>query len=234
MRVEVQQLVKRFGDSFSLDIPTLSIEAGQTFGLVGNNGAGKTTFLRILLDLLLPDTGIIKINNWDTSRNDTWKSHVGSYLDSSFLIDYLTPLEFHSFVGSVYGFNKDQTLQNLSPYQNFLPPGALTDATKYIRDLSTGNAKKVGIVAAMFIEPNVLVLDEPFANLDPRSQIALKSLLQHLNQQHGTTLFISSHDLAHVTEICERIAVLENGKIVREIQTSDATLKELEMYFAEG
>ena len=234
MRVEVQHLVKRFGDSFSLDIPSLSIEAGQTFGLVGNNGAGKTTFLRILLDLLLPDAGTIKINDWDTSKTDDWKSHVGSYLDASFLIDYLTPLEFHSFVGSVYGFNKDQTLQNLTPYQNFLPAGALSDSTKYIRDLSTGNAKKVGIVAAMFIQPHVLILDEPFANLDPRSQIALKSVLQHLNQQYGTTLFISSHDLAHVTEICERIAVLENGKIVREIQTSDATLKELELYFAEG
>ena len=234
MRVEVQQLLKRFGDSFALDIPSLCIEAGQTFGLVGNNGAGKTTFLRILLDLLLPDTGTIKIHDWETSKSDEWKSHVGSYLDSSFLIDYLTPLEFHSFVGSVYGYNKEQALQNLTPYQNFLPAGALSDSTKYIRDLSTGNAKKVGIVAAMFIKPNVLILDEPFANLDPRSQIALKNLLQHLNEEHGTTLFISSHDLAHVTEICKHIAVLEKGTIVREIQTSDATLKELEMYFAEG
>jgi len=234
MRVEVQHLVKRFGDSFSLEIPSLNINAGQTFGLVGNNGAGKTTFLRILLDLLLPDSGTIKINNWETAQSDEWKSQVGSYLDSSFLIDYLTPLEFFSFVGSVYGFNKEQTIQSLTPYQTFLPAGALSDSTKYIRDLSTGNAKKVGIVAAMFIQPNVLILDEPFANLDPRSQIALKSLLQRLNKQHGTTLFISSHDLAHVTEICERIAVLENGSIVREIQTSDATLKELELYFAEG
>lgn len=234
MRVEVQHLVKEFGDVFSLDIPSLSIEPGQTFGLVGNNGAGKTTFLRILLDLLLPDSGTLRIHGWDTSKNDEWKSFVGSYLDSSFLIDYLTPLEFHSFVGSVYGLNEDQTMENLRPYLSFLPPEATSNSTKYIRDLSTGNAKKVGIVAAMFIQPNVLVLDEPFANLDPRSQIALKSLLQQLNQQHGTTLFISSHDLAHVTEICERIAVLENGRIVREIQTSDETLRELELYFAEG
>lgn len=234
MRVDVQNLIKRFGDSFALDIPSLSIEAGETFGLVGNNGAGKTTFLRILLDLLHPDTGTIAINDWDTAQNDEWKSFVGSYLDSSFLIDYLTPLEFHSFVGSVYGLAKDETVQRLQRYQNFLPPGALSDSAKFIRELSTGNAKKVGIVAAMFIQPNVLVLDEPFANLDPRSQIHLKSLLQSLNSDFGTTLFISSHDLAHVTEICKRIAVLENGQIVREIQTSDATLKELEMYFAEG
>ena len=234
MRVEVQHLVKHFGDSFSLDIAALSIESGQTFGLVGNNGAGKTTFLRILLDLLLPDSGTLTINSWDTSQNDEWKSFVGSYLDDSFLIDYLTPIEFHSFVGSVYGLNKEATLRNLKPYEAFLPAGALAASNKYIRDLSTGNAKKVGIVAAMFIQPNVLVLDEPFANLDPRSQIALKNLLQRLNRDYGTTLFISSHDLAHVTEICERIAVLENGRIVREIKTSAETLKELELYFAEG
>ena len=150
-----------------------------------------------------------------------------------FLIDYLTPSEFLSFVGSVYGLNKDQTQENVRPYEAFLPDGTMSKSAKYIRDLSTGNAKKVGIVAAMFIQPNVLILDEPFANLDPRSQIALKSLLQRLNQQYGTTLFISSHDLAHVTEICERIAVLENGRIVREIQTSAETLRELELYFAE-
>ena len=133
-----------------------------------------------------------------------------------------------------YGLSKEETIKRLQKYQAFLPPGSLADSGKFIRDLSTGNAKKVGIVAAMFIQPNVLILDEPFANLDPRSQIALKSLLQRLNAEQGTTMIISSHDLAHVTEICKRIAVLENGQIAREIQTSDATLKELEMYFAEG
>ena len=234
MRVEVQNLSKRFGDAFTLDIPSLHIEPGQSFGLVGNNGAGKTTFLRVLLDLLLPDQGTISVHEWNIRSSDEWKSHVGSYLDDSFLIDYLTPLEFLTFVGSVYSITKDETLRRLRPYESFLPQGALNGSSKYIRDLSTGNAKKIGIVAAMFIHPEVLILDEPFANLDPRSQIALKNLLQRLNEEKGTTLFISSHDLAHVTEICERIAVLENGSIVREIQTSDATLKELELYFAEG
>ena len=211
-----------------------TLKLAKRSDLVGNNGAGKTTFLRILLDLLRPDHGAVSINEWNTARNNEWKPFVGSYLDESFLIDYLTPLEFHSFVGSVYGLSREQTISRLKQYQAFLPPGSLSDSNKFIRDLSTGNAKKVGIVAAMFIQPDVLILDEPFANLDPRSQIALKNLLHRLNAEQGTTLFISSHDLAHVTEICERIAVLENGHIVREIQTSDATLRELEMYFAEG
>ena len=232
MRVEVTQLTKRYSESFALNLPALSINSGETFGLVGNNGAGKTTFLRLLLDLLRADSGTIAIGDWIVSQTDEWKSHIGSYLDESFLLDYLTPLEFFTFVGSLYGLSKADTIQKVEPYRDFLPADALNQSSKYIRDLSTGNAKKVGIVGALFVEPEIVILDEPFANLDPRSQIALKSLLQQMNVNKGSTLLISSHDLAHVTEICERIAVLEQGCIAQEIQTSDATLQELETYFA--
>ena len=232
MRVEVKQLTKRYGESFALNIPTLNIRSGETFGLVGNNGAGKTTFLRLLLDLLGADTGTIALGSWIVSQTDEWKSHIGSYLDESFLLDYLTPLEFFSFVGSLYGLSKSETIEKVEAYRGFLPPNALDQSSKYIRDLSTGNAKKVGIVAALFVEPEIVILDEPFANLDPRSQITLKKLLQQVNSSNGSTLLISSHDLAHVTEICKRIAVLESGQIAQEIQTSDATLQELETYFA--
>ena len=232
MRVEVEQLTKRYGESFALNIPALNIRSGETFGLVGNNGAGKTTFLRLLLDLLGADTGTISLGSWIVSQTDDWKSHIGSYLDESFLLDYLTPLEFFSFVGSLYGLSKSETVEKVEAYRDFLPPNALDQSSKYIRDLSTGNAKKVGIVAALFVEPEIVILDEPFANLDPRSQITLKKLLQQVNSSKGSTLLISSHDLAHVTEICKRIAVLERGQIAQEIQTSDETLQELETYFA--
>ncbi|MFK7844358.1 MAG: ABC transporter ATP-binding protein [Rhodothermales bacterium] len=232
MRVEVEQLSKRYGESFALEIPALSIETGATFGLVGNNGAGKTTFLRLLLDLLQADTGSIRIHEWVVSQSDEWKSHIGSYLDESFLLDYLTPLEFFSFIGSLYGLSKTQTIERVEPYRDFLPADSLNHSSKYIRDLSKGNAKKVGIVGALFVEPEIIILDEPFANLDPRSQISLKSILQKINSIKGSTLLISSHDLAHVTDICERIAVLEEGHLAQEIQTSEATLSELETYFA--
>lgn len=232
MRVEVEQLKKGYGEVFTLEIPALVIGAGTTFGLVGNNGAGKTTFLRLLLDLLRADDGVISIKDWVVADTDAWKSHVGSYLDESFLLDYLTPLEFFLFIGSLYQLSRAETVEKLEPYRDFLPPDALNNTSKYIRDLSKGNAKKVGIVAALFVEPDLVILDEPFANLDPRSQIVLKSLLQNINSSRGSTLLISSHDLAHVTEICERIAVLEQGHIAQEIQTSEATLRELESYFA--
>ncbi|MCB0632296.1 MAG: AAA family ATPase, partial [Lewinella sp.] len=101
---------------------------------------------------------------------------------------------------------------------------------KYIRDLSKGNQKKVGIAAALIGNPEVVVLDEPFANLDPTSQIRLKQLIRELDDDK--TVLISSHDLNHVTEVCERIVVLEKGKIIKDIFTGEDTLQELETYFA--
>ena len=102
---------------------------------------------------------------------------------------------------------------------------------KYIRDLSKGNQKKVGIVAALIGEPEVIILDEPFANLDPTTQIRLKKIIKKLSQDRNITVLISSHDLQDVTEVSERIVLLEKGKIVRDIKTSKETLKELESYF---
>ncbi|HPD96157.1 MAG TPA: ATP-binding cassette domain-containing protein, partial [Tenuifilaceae bacterium] len=100
----------------------------------------------------------------------------------------------------------------------------------YIRDLSAGNKNKVGILAAILPKPEILILDEPFANLDPSSQLWLKSKLKELNN-NGVTIVVSSHDLKHVTEICSRILILDNGKLVKDIPTNSNSLKELENYF---
>ncbi|MEZ4701941.1 MAG: ABC transporter ATP-binding protein [Rhodothermales bacterium] len=232
MKINVHRLKKRYSEQFALDVPALSIAAGQSFGLVGNNGAGKTTFLRLVLDLLPADEGHVEIDGMTVAESEDWKRNVGSYLDSSFLLDYLSPLEFFSFIGTVYGLTKAETMERLEPFAPFLPADALEPHGVLIRDLSTGNAKKVGIVAALFFHPEIVILDEPFANLDPRSQIVLKNMLRDLNMQQGLTMIISSHDLAHVTEVCKRIAVLEDGEFVREIDTSEETLKELQAYFA--
>lgn len=232
MRLEVHQLTKRYGGLFGLDVPAFTLEAGQTLGLVGNNGAGKTTFLRLVLDLLRPDTGYVTLDGHNVAETAAWKAHTGSYLDETFLLDFLTADEFFAFVGGVYGLSKPEIEVRLQPYRSFFTDEALGKSTKYLRSLSKGNAKKAGLVAAMFIQPRLLILDEPFANLDPGSQIRLKQLLRQMNEQHGTTMIISSHDLLHVTEVCRRIAVLDDGVLVRDLTTSPATLKELEYYFS--
>ena len=110
--------------------------------------------------------------------------------------------------------------------------GEIIGKKKYLRDLSKGNQKKIGIVGALLGNPKVIILDEPFANLDPTTQIRLKKILKELTDDPEITLLVSSHDLTHVTEVCERIVVLDHGNVVKDIQTSAATLKELERYFS--
>lgn len=214
-----------------LDIASIAIHNRESLGLVGNNGAGKTTFFRLLLDLIEASSGEVKIDGEKVARRDEWKSKVGSFLDESFLIDFLTPEEYFTFTAKVYNKSEGDVAQFLESMREFFN-GEILGSGKLIRDLSKGNQKKTGIAAALISDPQVLILDEPFTALDPTSQIRLKRMLNELKTTKKMTMLISSHDLNHVTEVCERIVVLEKGNIVKDIRTSENTLKELESYFA--
>ncbi|TXD50591.1 MULTISPECIES: ABC transporter ATP-binding protein [unclassified Polaribacter] len=229
--IQTTQLSKKYGKAEVLHIASLEIPTGQSFGLVGNNGAGKTTYFNILLDLIRPTTGAIVNHDIQVNESEEWKSFTGSFIDESFLIGYLTPEEYFEFIGDLRGMNKADVKNFLSQFDEFFN-GEIIGKKKYLRDLSKGNQKKAGIVAAMMGNPQVVILDEPFANLDPTTQIRLKTIIKELTENRKVTVLISSHDLTHVTEVCERIVVLDNGNVVKDIVTSAETLKELESYFA--
>tara|TARA_B110000046_G_scaffold166241_1_gene183014 strand:- start:3857 stop:4552 length:696 start_codon:yes stop_codon:yes gene_type:complete len=229
--IQTTQLSKKYGKAEVLHIESLEIPTGQSFGLVGNNGAGKTTLFNILLDLIRPTTGAITNNNIVVNQSEDWKTFTGSFIDESFLIGYLTPEEYFEFIGDLRGMNTADVAKFLSQFDEFFN-GEIVGKKKYLRDLSKGNQKKAGIVAAMMGDPKVVILDEPFANLDPTTQIRLKILIKELTKNKEVTVLISSHDLTHVTEVCERIVVLDKGNVVKDIQTSTETLKELESYFS--
>lgn len=229
--INATQLTKKYGPAIVLNIESLEIPKGQTFGLVGNNGAGKTTFFNLLLDLIQPTTGHITNNEIRADKSEDWKPFTGSFIDESFLIGYLTPEEYFYFIGELRGMNKadiDTFLEQFIEIFN----DEIIGKKKYLRDLSKGNQKKAGIVAALIGNPEVIVLDEPFANLDPTTQIRLKQIIKEMTQNRDITILISSHDLTHVTEVCERIVVLDKGDIVKDLKTSGETLKELESHFA--
>ena len=230
LMIEVKGLSKKYKGVEVLNIPEMKIEKGESFGLVGNNGAGKTTFFRMILDLIRPTSGEVLSKEIAVSKSEDWKFYTGSFLDESFLIDYLTPDEYFNFLASLHKYSQGDLDEFLTQFHDLFNDEIL-GKTKYIRDLSKGNQKKVGVVAALMGNPEILVLDEPFANLDPTTQIRLKTLLRELRDKHQMTMLISSHDINHVTEVCERIVILEKGIIQKDIQTSESTLKDLEEYF---
>lgn len=228
--ISIHALKKNYKNVPVLDVDQLFIGQNESFGLVGNNGAGKTTLFRTILDLIKPSEGKVEINGKNVQGNDEWKSYVGSFLDEGFLIPYLTPDEYFRFVGTLHNYS-EADLKNFYNKFEELFNDEIVGKNKYISDLSKGNLKKVGIAAAFMGNPQIIMLDEPFENLDPTSQIRLKNLLQQERKQRNITYLISSHDLNHVTDICERIVILEKGKVIKDLKGSQNILAELEEYF---
>jgi ABC-2 type transport system ATP-binding protein len=229
--IEVRNLTKSYKNVRVLDIDELDITAGESFGLVGNNGAGKTTFFRLILDLIKATSGTITSKGVDVKTSSDWKYYTGSYLDQRFLIDFLTPEEYFEFLRDVHGLSQGDLEEFYETYKAFFNDEIL-GKKKYIRDLSQGNKQKVGIAAALMAKPEIVVLDEPFNGLDPSTQIRMIDLLKKEKSERNTTMLISSHDLNHVTQVCDRIAILEKGKIIHDLQTSENTMQDLQSYFA--
>ncbi len=245
MKIIIDNLKKTFGEKIAVDISHYEIEDGQILGLVGNNGAGKSTLFRLMLDLVKADTGCVLMqpsteeqnkglahDTVDVSITEEWKDWTGAFVDESFLIDYLTPDEYFQFIGRISGRTQDEVNEFLARHEQFMA-GEVTGQKKLIRNLSAGNKQKVGIIGAMLLQPKVLILDEPFNFLDPSSQSAIKRLLREYNVQTGATILVSSHNLQHTVDICPRIALLEHGVIIRDIDNANGEAEEqLENYFA--
>ena len=231
MNIKIEQLRKCFGEKVAVDVENFEIHSGEILGLVGNNGAGKSTLFRLVLDLIKADQGRVLMGDVDVSKTEEWKDWTGAFIDEGFLIDYLTPDEYFQFIARISGVSNNDLQKLLEEFEHFMA-GELVGQKKLIRNLSAGNKQKVGIMAAMLLKPQVLILDEPFNFLDPSSQSAIKHLLQKYNKETGATILVSSHNLQHTVDICPRIALLENGVIIRDIDNTNGEAQtELETYF---
>lgn len=228
--IKVEGLKKQYKEAVVLDVESLEIPKSQCFGLVGNNGAGKTTLFRIMLDLVRASAGKVMIEGNDVSKTEDWKSRVGAYLDEHMLLSYLTPDEYFETLRKIYRLSEEDLKLHLENFKELFND-EIIGKKKYIRDLSKGNLKKVGIAAAMMGHPDVVLLDEPFENLDPSSQNRLKKLILQSKDSSKITFLISSHDLNHVTEICDRIVLLEKGKVIKDLNDKALMSEELNTYF---
>jgi len=231
MRIQLNNLKKCFGEHTAVDIPHFTIDNGQMVGLVGNNGAGKTTLFRLMLDLSKATEGNVLIDDIDPAKSEDWKLLTGAFIDNSFLIDFLTAEEYFEFVGKVSGMTREQVAERLKTFETFMGD-EIMGQKKYIRDFSAGNKQKIGIVAALLSSPQLVILDEPFNFLDPSSQNQLKRILTEFNRSTGSTVIVSSHNLQHTVDISTRVALLEKGKIIEDIDNSDGKAEEiLDKYF---
>ena len=222
MKIRIDNLTKTFGQKTAVDISGFGINDGEIIGLVGNNGAGKTTLFRLMLDLLKADSGSITFTtecspsseeipkSINPAQSEEWKKYTGAYIDTSFLIDFLTPEEYFEFIGQISGMTKEEGTARLADFEQLMG----------------------GEIAALFNRPQLVILDEPFNFLDPSSQNVLKKTLADYNHETHATILISSHNLQHTIEISSRIALLEHGRIISDLDnTGQCAEAQLEEYF---
>ena len=232
--ITLSHLLKTYGGVTALDIPELTIEDGQIVGLVGNNGAGKTTMMRLILDLIRADRGTAALDGRRVDQDPAWKDFTGSFLDGSFLIDFYTPEEFFDFVAEAYGFSREEMQRRLRAYETLMN-GEIMGKGKLIHDHSNGNRQKIGIIGAMLVNPRVLILDEPFNYLDPSSQLVVAKLIREMNRDLGTTVLVSSHNLTSINDLCDRLLLLEKGHLLLDKAHVPGSIDpELEAYFLEA
>ena len=226
--IRIDNISKSYGEEIVLQIEQLSFNLGETVGIVGNNGAGKTTLFNIILDLIAPDKGHIYLKDKSNREHEEWKNFTSAFLDDSFLIQFLTPDEYFEFIGGLNELNPIETRTFMSSFNEFFND-EIIDVKKYIRDLSKGNQKKLGLSSTFIGAPDIIIWDEPFSNLDPSSQIRLKNIIDE--RKGNQTWLISSHDLNHIVDTCDRVIILEKGLIVEDLSNNEEAKARLQGYF---
>ncbi|MEQ8907200.1 ATP-binding cassette domain-containing protein [Ekhidna sp.] len=226
--IKVKNLKKSFNGVPALNIESLEIHPGECIGVVGNNGAGKTTFFKSMLDLLKPDDGYVSVEDVHVNISADWQNHLNAFIDESFLIEFLKPKEYLSFILKMKNsqFDVEQLLSNFADFSN----KDIENNRKYIRDLSTGTKVRIGVLSLLAGDPKYIVMDEPFAHLDPTSQAKLRKLIRAQKEQ-GRCVIVSSHNLQNIAESCDRVILIEAGQVKYDVEVNEENMKKLGAYF---
>ncbi|SMD31675.1 ABC-2 type transport system ATP-binding protein [Picrophilus oshimae DSM 9789] len=211
-QITIDNVTKRFGNITALNNINLEIGPGQIYGILGPNGSGKTTLLKIISGILDQDSGSVKINDLDTRRdNIDVKRLIGYIPETPALYESLTPMEYFSFIASVFNIDRDSIIERVRAFASALEIESYLD--NFIGSLSFGTKQKVAIISAFIHDPEIIVMDEGMNGLDPRSSKIIKDLLRDFASR-GKTVIFSTHILEIAEAVCDYISILYKGNIV--------------------
>jgi len=210
--IELHNLTKTFGPFTAVDDVSLSIPAGEFFGFLGPNGAGKTTTIKMMTGLFTPTSGTIRINGFDVVKEPLKAKATFGYIpDHPYLYDKLTGREFIYSMGGLYGMRKETLKENVQRVIDLLELESWVD--KKTEDYSQGMRQRVTFAAAFVHEPRTVIIDEPMVGLDPRSARIVKDTLKRMSQ-NGVSIFMSTHILEMVEELCDRVGIINKGRMI--------------------
>jgi ABC-2 type transport system ATP-binding protein len=231
--IEFSQLSKTYGAFRALAPLTLTVPRAEMFGFLGPNGAGKTTTIRMMMSILVPSGGHVRIAGLDCHRDAAEvKRHVGYLPDSPIFYDYLRGREILQFIGEMHGLTRAEATGRAQRLMREL--GLEQVVEEFAVNYSMGMKKKLGLACALIHEPSVLILDEPTNGLDPRAARDVQLRLRK-SADEGTTIFLSTHILDMAERLCSRIGIIHHGELVatgspqelKEKVTSGGTLEEV-------
>ncbi len=211
--LKIEHLTKTFGDKKAVDDLSLHIAPGEIYGFIGHNGAGKTTTLKSCTGILNFDEGEIFIKGMSIRENPLECKKLLAYIpDNPDLYDYMSGVKFLNFIADVFAVPTAQRRERIDKYAElFEIKGSLGDS---IQSYSHGMKQKLAIISALIHSPELVILDEPFVGLDPKSAFTLKQIMREICD-NGGAIFFSTHVLEVAEKLCDKIAIIKNGKLIR-------------------
>jgi Cu-processing system ATP-binding protein len=209
--LELRDVTKRYGDVTALDGVSLSVDAGETLGLVGTNGAGKTSLFRLLVGHELPDDGAVGVAGIDPTDGTRVRERVGYLPEQANFEPSLTAREVLRFHARMRGVDADDRPRRVARVLETV--GLRGDADREVGGFSNGMTRRLGLATTLLASPQVLLLDEPTAGLDPEGVAAFNGIIERIQSETAVTVVLTTHVLSEVERLCDRVAILDDGRL---------------------
>ncbi len=211
--LNIEHLTKRYGDKIAVDDLSLHIAPGEIYGFIGHNGAGKTTTLKSVVGILKFDNGEIKINGTSIKQNpEACKREIAYIPDNPDIYDFMTGTKYLNFIADIFGVGVAERNERIKKYADMFELSA--DLSQPVASYSHGMKQKLAIISAWIHEPKLIIMDEPFVGLDPKASHLLKQMMREVCD-NGGAIFFSTHVLEVAEKLCDKIAIIKGGKLIR-------------------